>query len=260
MTLNPGEEFVISRQLNDPADSGTYYMQAVIRNAKTDAIIQTVNLDNKGNQRFTKTWKVAYDPTGLGLYITITTTVYTDSGYATPSTDYGIEQHEHLIQDRVNPYMLPQASPDIDYKKIRKIVQEELGTLPKPADQKEPDLLPISEGLQAVISEVRAIKIPQPEKTDLQPVLRQIESVLKAVKDKRDFEDTDLSPVLAAIEDATESYQPLLAENTQKLEQMLERVREFYMDDIERIEKKMEDLSKQLKKIGYIIPNVNEDA
>src|SRR3712207_5094711 len=120
MTLNPLEEFVIARQLNDPADTNTYYVQAVIRNAKTDAVIATVNLDNKGSQRFTKTWQVVQDPTGLGLYVTITTTVYTDSSYSTKSTTYGVEQHEHLIQDRINPWLRTGGGADVDYKRVRK--------------------------------------------------------------------------------------------------------------------------------------------
>jgi hypothetical protein len=247
-TLNPLEEFVIARQLNDPADVTTYYVQAEIRNAKTDAIIQTVNLNDKGGQRFTKTWQVVQDPTGLGLYITITTTVYTDSGYTIKSSVYGVEQIEHLVQDRLNPFQIG-GGVDVDYKKIRELVKQEIAKINIP-EPKEPDLIPISEGLQAVISEIRAIHIPKPEKTDLQPVLKQVESVLRAIKDKPDFEPTDLTPIASMIE----KNQPSLKENTQKLEQMLERVREFFIQDIEGINQSINELKEQFAQIDYILP------
>jgi hypothetical protein len=193
MTLNPGEEFVIARQLNDPADVSTNYVRAYIRNAKTDALITTLDLVDKGSQRFTKTWQVVSDPTGLGLYITVTTKVFTDSGYSVPSTTYGIEQHEHLIQDRINPFLSP-VGPDIDYKRIRKIVAEEVSNqiIPEP---KEPDLIPISEGLQALLTEIRGIDIPKAKEVDLTPVMVKLEVLQQSVNDieipEADFSETN---------------------------------------------------------------------
>jgi len=179
VTLNPLEEFVIARQLNDPNDVATYYVRAFVRNAKTDVLITTQDLEDKGSQRFTKTWQVPQDPTGLGFYITITSLVYTDANYTVLSTDYGSEQHEFLIQDRLNPYLSNGVSgPDIDYKKIREIVVEELEKLP----QEKFDYTELKNGFESVLSSVKSINIPD---TDLRPVLSQLDTLqsdIKAIK------------------------------------------------------------------------------
>src|SRR3990167_2297855 len=103
LQLNPREYFPIVRQLNDPLDVGTYYVQAIIRNARTGATLDTLSLTDEGGQRFSyTTWQTPADTSGLGLFITITLTVYTDSGYTEKAGNYGIEQQTYLIQERVD--------------------------------------------------------------------------------------------------------------------------------------------------------------
>lgn len=251
MTLNPQEEYVISRQLNDPSDVGTNYVQAVIRNAKTDAIIATVNLNDKGSQRFTKTWQVVSDPTGLGLYITITTTVYTDSGYTVKSTVYGIEQHELLVQDRINPY-LRGGGADVDYKRIKKMIDEAVSSIPKPTEPKEPDLIPISEGLQAVITEIRNVDIPKPEKTDLGPVLKQLEALQTTIKAIH-IPETDLKPVMNKLDNCMTMIEPYVDGMEAETEALFERIKDFFDGDIEAVKKAVSDLSGKFDDIPYIV-------
>ena len=202
MILNPLEEFSICRQLNDPNDSTTYYVRAFIRNAKTDALLATLNLEDKGSQRFTKTWQVPQDPTGLGFYITITTLVYTNSGYTTLSTTYGSEQHEFLIQDRINPF-LGVASPDIDYKRIKKIVEEVIKQIPLPKDPEKFDYQTLTRGFERVITRLNAIHLPE---TDLRPIQSQLEAFIEQLNDLKalieaiEIPHTNLSPLISAIE------------------------------------------------------------
>src|SRR5438552_2121522 len=130
LQLNPLEDFTIARGLEDHTDSTTYYVRAVVRNAKTDDAIATVTLDDKGDgHRFTKKWQVPADQTGLGFYILVMTSVYTDSGYTTKSPNYGDKYETYLVQSRMNPVI---DVPQIDYKGIRKMIQEELDSR-KPA-------------------------------------------------------------------------------------------------------------------------------
>ena len=89
MQLAPNTTFAIVRQIEDHTDSATYYVQAVIRNAQTDALIATVNLTDQGSRRFSKNWQVTADASGQGFYISILTSVYTNSGYTTKSQNYG---------------------------------------------------------------------------------------------------------------------------------------------------------------------------
>lgn len=257
MILNPQETFIVARQLNDPADSNTYYVQAVIRNAKTDAIIATLNLDSKGSQRFTREWQVVSDPTGLGLYITVTTTVYTDSGYTTKSTAYAVEQYELLIQDRINPFIRGGGGgADVDYKRIRKIIQEEIGI---PPEQKEPDLVPISEGLQAVITEIRSL--PRPKDTDLSQILEQLARLEAAVKAIPASRTVDLTPVTDILQErlnpsaVTDLFTPTVDKTNQKFEDTHKRIRDLYLNDIEEIKKQLRSLGEQLDEISYIVPN-----
>src|SRR5437879_1246261 len=98
LQLEPLELYTIARGLEDHTDSTQYYVQAVIRNAKTDALIATVQLTDQGDQhRYSKAWQVPQDQTGLGFYLLIETSVYTDSGYTTKSQNYGDKYETYLV-------------------------------------------------------------------------------------------------------------------------------------------------------------------
>ena len=83
---------------------------------------------------------------------------------------------------------------DVDYKRIKKLIDEAVGSIPTPV-QKEPDLIPISEGLQAVITEIRSLDIPKPEKPNLEPVLKQLSLLDKDIRNI-DIPKCDHSEVL----------------------------------------------------------------
>src|SRR3990172_6365927 len=101
MQLSPREIFSIFRVLDDHTDGVTYFVRAVVRNARTSDVIATVNLSKQGStQEYKQDWQVPADTSGQGFYITIVTSVYTDSGYTTKSTDYGDEGATHLIDTR----------------------------------------------------------------------------------------------------------------------------------------------------------------
>jgi len=187
MQLHPRERFVITRQLNDPADVGTYYVRVVIRNAKTDTILETLNLTDRGGQRFTREWRVPADPSGQGFYITAVTTVYTNSGYTVKSTTYGEEACTYLIQERYvfNPNY--PTGPDIDYKRIKKMIDESVAAIrfpdiPKPERINIPTVdvdSPIRSLKKDIISALSSIKIP--ESTDVSPVLEKIDGLSRII-------------------------------------------------------------------------------
>ena len=82
ISIEPGTIFPITRQLGDPEDTATYYVRAFVRNAQNDVLLKTINLTDKGDQRFRGEWEVPYHA-GSDYYITIETRVYSDSGYTT---------------------------------------------------------------------------------------------------------------------------------------------------------------------------------
>lgn len=128
MILQPQEYFAIVRQLPDPNDSNTYYVRAVIRNARTDALIDTINLTDRGSRRFSQSWQTPADSSGLGFYISICTTVYTDSGYTAKSDVYAEEMETYLLDNRFRNLGGGAGGSDVDYKKIRTIFIEVLTT------------------------------------------------------------------------------------------------------------------------------------
>ena len=50
--LSPFEKFVVYRQLHDHTDSTTYYVSAIIKDAKKGTVIDTLKLTDQGDGYF----------------------------------------------------------------------------------------------------------------------------------------------------------------------------------------------------------------
>jgi hypothetical protein len=187
MQLQPKEYFVIARAISDPLDATTYYVRAEIRNAKTDAVIDTLNLTDKTAGRFTTNWQVPEDSSGLGFYITIITRVYTDDAYTILADSYSQEIQTYLVQERANPNLGGGAGgPDIDYKKITNLFSQAAENIAKSVKPVvsigKQDLYPLSAGIQRVESAVRELadvisKKPNPKGVNLSPILEAIKKL-----------------------------------------------------------------------------------
>lgn len=123
MILEPQEYFTIVRQLHDWQDTDANYVLAVVREARTDKLIATIKLDNKGDRRFSKEWQVSADPSGMGFYVTIATTVYTDDQYTLKNPNYGEELNTYLVDSR-HKSKGGGGGVQVDYKKIQGIFAE----------------------------------------------------------------------------------------------------------------------------------------
>lgn len=204
--LNPRETFTIVRQIEDHTDSATYYVRAYVRNARTDALLATIDLTDNGSQRFSEDYSVPVDASGQGFFISIQTSVFTDSGYTTKSQNYGDKIETYLVQERYvfNPnYPLP-TGQDIDYKKIKKIVTEVVDE--KLKEDPEPKIITVT---NEVVKEVPIFK-----EIDFNPVLKKIEES----KTKVDFS-------------------PILSELT-KVAKLIGKVQEYKeLDDKQKLEK-----------------------
>lgn len=182
MQLNPRESFTIVRQIEDHTDLTTYYVQAIVRNAKTDALLATVNLTLKGDQRYSADYLVPVDGSGQGFWISIVTSVYTDAGYTTKSGNYGDKLDTYLVQERpnVNLGLGGGGGSDIDYKKVRKIIKEELDKLDTPEPKtiitervveiKVPEIIKV-ESTREIIKKIEVPKIIEKERE----VIKEIE-------------------------------------------------------------------------------------
>lgn len=236
--LNPGSQKIIVRVLADHTDTSTNYVQAVIRNAATDAVIDTVNLTDQGSRRFSKSWDVPNY--GNETEIVITTTVYTDSGYTTKNANYGEEAQVFLIAIRWS-FALGSGGggSSVDYKKIREIMKEEIAkaekiegkeidivgletrikeridALPKP---EAPNLAPVLEGLRTLTATLKAL--PKPEKMNWQPVFDQLDSLSQA-------EAKNIRTAIEKVRELETAMRDFYVKDSTEMRSMLEKAIEF---------------------------------
>lgn len=131
LQLNPQKPFNFSRQLDNVSDTTTYYLQAVVRLNSTNAVLATINMTDKGSQRFVGSFTPPNDPGGSGYDISITTSVYTDSGYTSLSPVYSTVATDYRVQLLFSPAFGYGGSSGVEPKVLRKIIQEELDDLKK---------------------------------------------------------------------------------------------------------------------------------
>lgn len=209
LVLQPQNYFTIVRQIPNHLDLSTNYVQAVIRNAYTDAIIATVRLTDKGSQRFKYDWAVPADPSGQGFYVSIVTSVYTDSGYTTKNQNYGDDESTYLIQDRITVGRVGGANGGLDGYDVRRIVKEELQAFreseqvdeSEPEEPPEPDEPMRWDEILGAISTLQSYIEKCEEGDDDAPILAKLDGVLQAIQEKEVTPVTDLAPLLAKMDD-----------------------------------------------------------
>ena len=221
MILRPQRYFTIVRQIANHLDTDTYYVQAIVRDARTDEVLATLNLDDKGGQRFTKTWLVCADPSGLGRDISIVTSVYTDTGYTTKSENYGDEENTHLVEDN-QPLGRGGANiggnTGVDARTVKRIVEESLNAHHEKmmADKKEepeaekeepeaPEQIDFSEVLRAIKGLETKLKPKEVKPTDLTPITKGLGELAQMIEEKEVTPETDLTPVLERLAEKGET-------------------------------------------------------
>jgi len=214
MQYEPKEKIQIPFSISDPLETSTLYVRAYMRDAKTDELLDTIDLTDKGDQRFRGEVEAPHDPTGNGRYITINIKTFDDSGYTSENPIYRRAERTYLIQTRPKVNM-GGGGADVNYDKVRRIIKEEIDKIPEIEIPKTPkqevvDLTPLLRELRNVKEAVISInipkmpKIPKPEKVDLTPVLKTIQSVensiTKTIGRIPKPEKVDLTPLAKAFE------------------------------------------------------------
>lgn len=204
LILQPQSSFPIVRQIANHLDTDVLYIQAVVRNADGDTI-DTVQLEDKGSQRFQRRYRVPVDSSGQGAYISIITSVYTDAGYTTKSPNYGDEENTYLVFDRVMPAMRGGGggNSNITIKQVRQVVAEELEKVkPEPVEPEEdkapePESPRFVEILDAIVTVKQAVEDKTiPEYTEqLISIMSAVAEVKMAVDEKDVTPETELEPV-----------------------------------------------------------------
>ena len=259
--LRPTEKFVITRQLSSPRDTNTYFVRAFVRNALDDTLLDTIDLDDKTDQRFRGTWEVVADGSGEGFYITITTKVYTDSGFTTESNRYARLENEYLVQERFNHnvHMAFGGGSDIDYKKIAKIVKEEIA-----GKELVVNLESVITALQETQRMINDITIPETDLKSLTEFIKLISEnsksdILKELKDdsgikSKDIKElikaikmpvTDLSGLSSALERLQELTSSLNGQSLESIKQMIDSNTEIFNEKITKTVN--EELNRSIK-------------
>lgn len=277
--IQPREYFPISRIIPDPADVNTYYVRAVIRNARTGVSIATVNLALQGSNIYSNTWQAVADSSGKGTYITITTTVYTDAAYTTKSDVYGEDSDTFLIYDRFNAVQQlgNQISAqlehigggDVDYKKIKKIIDaslkdstaaitQKLDDMESEDEAEELDFTPILSKLNDAIELIKATKkvtedqeIPDAFDYDkFADVLALLAENLSAKIDEipEPPEKVDLTPVLDKLNEMSAND---VGEDTKQLHDLFEEIKTMMGQDFGKTLNEVESLHKLMYEFIY---------
>lgn len=216
MLLQPGQTAPIVRQLGFPGDASTYYVQAVIRKSSTGVIVKTVNLTDQGGQRFTGSFSVPGDVSGLGYYLDITSTVYTDSAYTTLSDIYQITNEPYYVRNLVpnNGGGGSYGGDYTDYKKIEEMIKRYIESIeiPKIPTYKEVDLSPVAElrasveaKMDTLHTEIGKVEGKVAETGDELSVL---------INSKPNFQETNLDPLSEKIDDLKSHINGLLSDES----------------------------------------------
>lgn len=102
MQVSPQEKICIAALISDPADTNTYYVQAVMRDTLTNKILGSVKLavDPNNSRRFFGYLEAPSNNTPTGRYINITTSIYTNAGYSVYSQNYEEVVASYIVAQR----------------------------------------------------------------------------------------------------------------------------------------------------------------
>lgn len=215
--LRPKETVPVVRHLDDPVDTNAYYIQAIVRDSLSGSVIETINLEKQtGSQRYTGRFTAPSEGSSGRKYVDVTTKVYSDSGYTTQDSQYGDENVQYIVAVDWSPTGPAQfggfgGGPDIDYKRIKKIVDERIDQVEKKIPTKEiKDLNKKVTGMERVFETIISPELEKAgvnieslyDKADSFDVLeKKLGEVLKAIKaiDIPKPEKVDLAPILSAV-------------------------------------------------------------
>lgn len=199
--LTPNSQFAYVIQLGDPADSGRNYVQSVVRLSATSSVVSTMDMTNVSGQRFVGAFLVPPDVSGLGYYLDITSTVYSDAGYSSLNENYPIQTSSFLV---LQPFTQSSVggspggySDDAELRKrLERIEASILGV--KIPEYKEADLSPLAD----MIEGMRA-----PDPVDLSPILEAIGRI--KMPEPAEQSEVDLYPVVEGIQNLARSHEDL---------------------------------------------------
>lgn len=268
MELQPGKNFTIVRQLGMPGDVATYYVQAVVKNSSSGAVITTVNLTDNGSQRFTGSFQVPADTSGQGTNIDITTTVYTDSGYTTQSNIYTIDNAAYLIFDRLLPRSVAVGGfggDSTDYQRIQKMIDGAIKkiVIPEAKEMKETDLSPVLSSVDTMKSAIagvleKSVKPLNDKIQRLQDSLNtKVEEISAIIQGRAEFTETDLSPLMEKVDELRFHVSNMAAEDKTEAN-LVTLITTSKNEIIKKIDEKVDDANEADAIVSKLLASAQE--
>lgn len=207
-------------------------------------------VDRGDGHRFTYNWQVPSDSSGAGHYISITTSVYTDSGYTTKAENYADVYSIYLVQERMNPILAGGGGgADIDYKRVRKIVEEvvsaKVADIPKPEPVELPNinLQPVLNTLSGLRNDIQAIDIP---KVDLSGVEYRLELLQRAIES---IPETNLSPIT----DEVKAQKQTLLGELRTLNDEVKKYKTAVAIDINKVSDEVKGFERKFENVPVVV-------
>jgi len=277
MQIEPQYTLPLVYELTDPFDTGVYYVRAVIRDSLSGETLQTINLIDKGNGRYTNSISAPQDPTGQGRHIDVVISIYTDAGYTTLSQTYQNKIDKFLIKRSVS--FGGAGGVDVDYLKIQKMIDISVqkiieGTKSQPMslepvigqikglekvitgikmptfEQKQQDMSPIISSIEknskAILKEIGSIEIPKPKDVDLYPIVSALEKVQSVVDSIFEAVNKLKNGILETIGSSIKSAFKINTDRSQKLKQLISELSAQENQDVSNEIKSPEKPNKEI--------------
>jgi hypothetical protein len=185
-------------------------------------VLKTIDLTDAGGGRFEGTYLV---PPAEGTYFDITTMVYSDAGYTTQDTMYADEANQYLGAIRWGLQYMNYGGgggSDIDYKKIRKIVEEEVGNITTLTSDEVAIIVSNASGkIRKAIEDthkavsdivIPEVVIPEQKEVDLSPVQNKLQEVTALIGELKTETESRGDNILATIGGVAEQQDARITE------------------------------------------------
>lgn len=222
--LQPKERIPLIYLIGDHTDSNTYYVRSVIYDSLTRSVLETKDLTDKGNRVFLGIVYAPQDDTGHGRHIDVITTVYTDSGYTTKSEIYPQTIEKYLVQQRWMERLggggggvVYDGGPDIDYKKIQRMIVEAIAGIQFPSQEKF--------DYGSIVKEIRGLPKPiAPKDIDFSPLAAAISQLQKSLNARPQFKESNLLPITSGLSEITNTISDLRSRTEEKFSSVAEQL------------------------------------
>lgn len=181
-------------------DTTVYYPLAIVRDTRTDTVLDTIALDVLDSNRWAAQWNVVGDPSGQGREVEIEITIYEDSAHTQVSGIYGRWTETYLIvqlQATQTGGSGGSYGSTVDYEYIGRVIKENI----REAFAGSPEVRPDMSGVESRLGD--AGETMKEHARDFASFTKSADAVREAIGGMRQI----LGRILTAIKDLPSEMQ-----------------------------------------------------